>query len=142
MSKLVFKTSLPTHKASLHGAMQGQGSGEGCVPREKPKLEAGPIDPGTCPPACLLLRGPQRGTFSNKQVFCGLTGVLGLCSHIQLGSLSSYYRPITLISPPLSTKYMSLIHKTARGLQKTSLELSTLAADHTETRQPPAGETD
>lgn len=38
-------------------------------------------------------------------MFCKLTGVLGLCSHIQLGSLSSYYGPIILISPPLSTKY-------------------------------------
>lgn len=42
MSELTVKTSCPTQKTSPHGVELGQGSREGCVPSEKPTLEAGP----------------------------------------------------------------------------------------------------
>lgn len=106
------------------GLGPGQGTESGVCPLRSPDPTHALLDPGSVLLICLSVQASERHLprFLNKQVSCGLTGVLGLRSHTQLGSLSSHCSPITFGSPPLSTKYMSLIRKTARVAEKRSLE--------------------
>lgn len=78
------------------------------------------LDPGFALLLCLSVQASERhiARFFNKQVCCGLTGVLGLRSHIQLGSLSSRCSPISFRSPPRSTKYTSLFIRQHEELRK------------------------